>query len=64
MAKGSECSPVVYRPASRLQCHALQEEPHARRALLQPGPTLGGAAVRSAADGLSPVAGEDSGRQR
>lgn len=51
-------------PSSRLQRHALQEEPHARRALLQPGPTPGGAVGRPAADGLGPVAGEDAGRQR
>lgn len=50
--------------ASRLQRHALQEEPHARRALLQLGPAPGGTDDRPAADRVGPVAGEDAGRQR
>lgn len=50
--------------SSRVQRHALQEEPHAIGALLQLGPTSGGADSRSSADCLGPVAGEDPGRQR
>lgn len=53
-----------FSPPCRFQCHALQEKPDACRALLQPGSAPGGADGRPAADGFSPVAGEDAGRQR
>lgn len=51
-------------PPCRFQCHALQEEPNACGAVLQFGPPSGGTYGWPTADGLSPVAGEDAGRQR